>query len=258
MQQPISQAPVPQAAYAAIPPPAPPAYQPAQAYVPPVGRGGGRHYGGRGRGGDRGRRRGQPRRSQAKNRAAYRAAPPAAEGDPQAYQAWQVGATTGIVSNNQLVQSITTYPKSNPTQPPTSKSNNNYYSSLQYDANDCSDDETVIMANKEGANLMDEEGTVQTAFSVWGSDDESELDKGVGGLDPTHHDINHVNGRENARERPALITIDNKSSFESDVTRGSSEQKISNPAKFFVRQAALSEEPAIRNVPYQSNGMTKY
>ena len=66
------------------------------------------------------------------------------------------------------------------------------------------------MANKEGANLKDEEGTVQTAFSVWGSDDESELDKGVGGLDPAHHDINHVNGRNNARERPALITIDNR------------------------------------------------
>ena len=121
------------------------------------------------------------------------------------------------------MQPITAYPKSNPTQLPTPKSNINYYSSLQYGANDCSDDEAVIMANKEGANLKDEEGTVQTAFSVWGSDDKSELDKGVGGLDPAHHDINHLNGRENARERPALITIDNKSSFESNVTRGSSE-----------------------------------
>ena len=49
------------------------------------------------------------------------------------------------------------------------------------------------MANKEGENPMDEEGTVQTAFSVWGSDDESELDKGVGGLDPAHRDSDHVN-----------------------------------------------------------------
>ena len=65
------------------------------------------------------------------------------------------------------------------------------------------------MANKRGENLKDEESTLETAFSVWGSDDESELDKGVGGLDPAHHDSNHVNGRENARERPALITIKN-------------------------------------------------
>ena len=94
------------------------------------------------------------------------------------------------------MQPMKAYPKSNPPQPPTSKSNINYYFSLQYGANDCSDDETVIMANKEGANLMDEEGTVQTACSVWGNDDESELDKGVGGLDPAHHDIDQVNGRE--------------------------------------------------------------
>ena len=69
------------------------------------------------------------------------------------------------------------------------------------------------MANKEGENPLDEEGTVQTAFSVWGSDDESELDKGVGRLDPAHHDSDHVNGREKARERPALIIIDNKGDF---------------------------------------------
>ena len=63
------------------------------------------------------------------------------------------------------------------------------------------------MANKRGENLKDEEGTVETTFSVWGSDDESELDKGVGGLDPAHQDSTLVNGQENARERPALITI---------------------------------------------------
>ena len=51
------------------------------------------------------------------------------------------------------------------------------------------------MANKRGENLKDEESTVETAFLVWGSDDESELDKGVGGLDPAHHDSDHVNGR---------------------------------------------------------------
>ena len=72
---------------------------------------------------------------------------------------------------------------------------------------------------------MDKEGSVQTAFSVWVSDDESELDKGVGGLDPAHHDIDQVNGRENARERPALITIDNKGNFGAKGTRGSSEPK---------------------------------
>ena len=138
------------------------------------------------------------------------------------------------------MQPITAYPKSNPTQLPTPKSNINYYSSLKYGANDCSDDETVIMANKEGANLMDEEGTVQTAFSVWGSDDKSELDKGFGGLDPTHHNINHVNGRENARERPALITIDNKSNFESNVTRGSSERKYLQSDKILCTTGSVA------------------
>ena len=72
---------------------------------------------------------------------------------------------------------------------------------------------------------MDEEATVQTASSVWGSDGESELDKGVGGLDPAHRDNNHVNGREKARERPALIIIDNKGDFGANGTRGSSEPK---------------------------------
>ena len=43
---------------------------------------------------------------------------------------------------------------------------------------------------------MDEETTVGTVFSVWGSDEESVLDKGAGGLDPAHSDDKHVNGRE--------------------------------------------------------------
>ena len=64
-----------------------------------------------------------------------------------------------------------------PTQLPTPTSKNNNDSALQYDTNDYSDDKTVIMANKRGENLKDEESTVETAFSVWGSDDESELDK---------------------------------------------------------------------------------
>ena len=57
---------------------------------------------------------------------------------------------------------------------------------------------------------MDEETTVGTAFSVWGSDEESVLDKGVGELDPVHSDDKHVNGREKTRERPALIVIAKK------------------------------------------------
>ena len=75
---------------------------------------------------------------------------------------------------------------STPTQLPTTTSKNNYYLALQFGANDYSDDETVIMANRIGENLKDEESTVETAFSVWGSDDESELNHGVGGLDPAH------------------------------------------------------------------------
>ena len=58
-----------------------------------------------------------------------------------------------------------------PTQLPTTASMNNNYSSLQYGANDYSDDKTVIMANKIGENLKDEESTVETAFLVWGSDE---------------------------------------------------------------------------------------
>ena len=100
------------------------------------------------------------------------------------------------------MQPITTYPESNPTQPPTSKSYNNYYAALQYGANDYSDDETVIMANSKVKNPMDEESTVETAYSVWGSDEESELDKGVGGLDLAHHNSKHFNGQENARNVP--------------------------------------------------------
>ena len=69
-----------------------------------------------------------------------------------------------------------------PTQPPTAKSN--YYAALLFDVNDCSDGETVVDKKKEGENQMDEETTVETAYSVWGSDEESVLDKGVGGLDP--------------------------------------------------------------------------
>ena len=53
VHQPIPPAPAQQAAYAAIPPPASPAYQSTQAYVLPVGRGGARQFGGRGRGGGR-------------------------------------------------------------------------------------------------------------------------------------------------------------------------------------------------------------
>ena len=80
------------------------------------------------------------------------------------------------------------------------------------------------MANKRGENLKDEESTVETAFSVWGSDDESELDKGVGGLDTAHQGIRHINGQENARERPALITINHKNISETGNARGSSDK----------------------------------
>ena len=98
---------------------------------------------------------------------------------------------------------------STPTHLPTTTSNNNNYSALRFGANDHSDDETVVMTNKRGENLKDEESTVETAFSVWGSDDESELDHGVGGLDPARHDDRPLNGPAKARERPALITIKN-------------------------------------------------
>ena len=97
MPPPVPPTPVPQAAYAAIPPPAPAAYQPAtayqpaQAYVPPIGGGGGRACRGEGSGGGRGGQPGQPRCNQDQNRAEYGVAPPAAGGAQPAVQA----ATTG-------------------------------------------------------------------------------------------------------------------------------------------------------------------
>ena len=95
------------------------------------------------------------------------------------------------------------------THPPTTTAKNDYYAALQFGANDQSDDKTVVMTNRLGENLKDEESTVETAFSVWGSDNESELDHGVGGLDPARHDDRPLNGPAKARERPALITIKN-------------------------------------------------
>ena len=58
------------------------------------------------------------------------------------------------------------------------------------------------MAKKIGENLKGEESTVDTMFSVWGSDNESELDHDVGGLNPAH--------QGNEWERPELITIKNE------------------------------------------------
>ena len=141
------------------------------------------------------------------------------------------------------MQSVTTYPMSNPTQPPTAKSN--YYLALQFDINDCSDDETVIMENKEGRNRMDEEATVKTAFSVWGSDEESVLDKGVGGLDPAHGDENHVNGREKARERPALIVIAQKGDF------GASEKRFLSEQTNSTNSSSVSRKKVVQPLKYQ-------
>ena len=81
---------------------------------------------------------------------------------------------------------------------------------------------------------MDEEATVETTFSVWGSDEESVLNKGVGGLDPAHSDEKHVNGRVKARERPALIGIAKKGDslagkkcFLSEQTNSSNSSSVS-------------------------------
>ena len=66
---------------------------------------------------------------------------------------------------------------------------------------------------------------METAFSVWGSDDESELDHGVGGLYPAHQDDRPLNGPSKARERTALITIKNRNSPDTCDARGSSDGK---------------------------------
>ena len=65
---------------------------------------------------------------------------------------------------------------------------------LRSDVNNHSDDDTVVMTSKSSENLQDEESTVDTAFSVWGSDKDSELDHGVGGLDPAQQDDRPLNG----------------------------------------------------------------
>ena len=121
---------------------------------------------------------------------------------------------------------------STPTHPPTTTAKNNYYAALRFDANDHSDDETVVMTNKVGENLKDEESMVETAFSVWGSDDESELDHGVGGLDPSHQDDRPLNGPAKARERPALITVKNRNNSGTGDARGYSNRKHLQSTKF--------------------------
>ena len=96
------------------------------------------------------------------------------------------------------------------------------------------------MANKIGENLKDEDSTVETAYSVWGSDDESELDHGVGGLDPAHWDNRHLNGQENAREHPALITIKNKNVSEACNARGSSDRKYFQSKKILCTTGSVA------------------
>ena len=128
---------------------------------------------------------------------------------------------------------------STPTHPPITTAKNNYYAALRFGANDHSDDKTVVMTNKVGENLKDEESTVETAFSVWGSDDELELDHGVGGLDPAHHDDRPLNGPAKARERPALITIKNRNKSSNSqgqkhaFVRGSGDARGSCDRKYF-------------------------
>ena len=99
---------------------------------------------------------------------------------------------------------------------------------------------------------------METAFSVWGSDDESELDHGVGGFDPAHQDNRRLNGQANARERPALITIKIKMSQILATREDLAIENISNPRKFLVRRAAMRVDLAIQYIPYQSNGIAKY
>ena len=90
---------------------------------------------------------------------------------------------------------------------------------------------------------MDKEATVETAFSVWGSDEESVLDKGVGGLDPAHSDKNLDNGREKARERPTLIMIAKKGDFGATEKRFLSEQTNSSSVSRKRADNQLKSQP---------------
>ena len=44
------------------------------------------------------------------------------------------------------------------------------------------------MTNRTDENQKGEDTPVNAAFSVWGSDEDSVLDHGVGGLDPAQQD----------------------------------------------------------------------
>ena len=128
------------------------------------------------------------------------------------------------------------------------------------------------MENKEGKNQMDEETTVGTAFSVWGSDEESVPDKGVGGLDPAHSNYKYVNGREKTRERPALIVMAKKgddlagkkcvlsghtySSNSYRVSRKKVVQPLKSPAKIVIAKKGdnlAGKKCVLSNHTYSSN-----
>ena len=80
---------------------------------------------------------------------------------------------------------------------------------LGFGANDHSDDKAVVMTNKTSKNLQGKESPVEISFFVCGSDNESELDHGIRGLDPSKYDDRPLNLPLKAQERPALIPITN-------------------------------------------------
>ena len=95
------------------------------------------------------------------------------------------------------------------------------------------------MTIKTGESPQGEEGTVSTAFSVWRSDEDSELDHGVGGLDPAQQDQKTRNGPPSTRERPPLFTIVNPKHVFT--------QKSSNTSTKMVELAKISNR-LLKNV----------
>ena len=75
------------------------------------------------------------------------------------------------------------------------------------------------MTNRTDENQKGEYAPVNAVFSVWGSDENSVLDHGVGGLDPAQQDQKNRSRSSATCERLALITISKTLSVETSTAK---------------------------------------
>ena len=75
------------------------------------------------------------------------------------------------------------------------------------------------MTNKASEKPQREEGTVDTAFSVWANDKDSELDHGVGELDPAMRMIDPQRTIEGPRKTHVNHYRESKTHFQAKIWR---------------------------------------